>query len=115
MKSSESVPPQMLARWVLLAGLERHLTRTGAPRLQMMILVWATASVGLLTSVCLLHLHMEMMALRYVISVTVAYGAFLGMVWLWIICQRRRWSRIAKGTSAWTGVVGGVESKPRHS
>lgn len=63
----------------------------------MIILVLATGAVGLLTSVCMLHLHMEMMVLRYVVSVTVAYGAFLAMVWLLLIAQRRRWKRTARG------------------
>jgi len=96
MKLNESAPTNPLARWVLLAGLERHLIRTGAPRLQMLILVLATGAVGLLTSVGLLHLHVEVMVLRYVISVIVAYGAFLALVWLWIIYQRRRWNRIGR-------------------
>jgi hypothetical protein len=59
-------------------------------------LVLATGSIGLLTSFSLLHLHMENMMARYLISVAVAYGAFLGLIWLWILGHQRRWSRIAK-------------------
>jgi len=109
-KLTESVPPKTIARWVLLAGVKRHLTRTSTPRLQMIILVLATGSVGLLTSVCLLRLHMEMMVLRYVVSVTVAYGAFLAMVWLWLVAQRRRWRRRARAGSSLRKSRGAVPS-----
>jgi hypothetical protein len=62
----------------------------------MFLLVLATGAVGLLTSAGLLRLHLEIMPLRYLISVAVAYGAFLAFVWLWIIFQQRRWTRIAR-------------------
>jgi hypothetical protein len=85
-----------IARWTLVAGLERHLVRTSSPRVKMAGLVLATGSIGLLTSFSLLHLHLENMMFRYLISVVVAYGAFLGLIWLWLFNQQTRWSRIAK-------------------
>jgi hypothetical protein len=76
--------------------MERHLLRSGAPRLQLTVLVLMTGLIGLFTSACLLHLGMETMTPRYVISVAVAYGSFLVLVWLWITCQQRRRNRVAK-------------------
>jgi len=55
--------------------------------------VWATALLGLLTSIALLHLHLHNMALRYMISVAIAYAGFLGLVRLWIFYQHRTWQR----------------------
>jgi hypothetical protein len=76
-------------RRLLVARLERHLTRTTAPRLQMLVLVLVTSVVGLLTSVWLRHLHVNQMVHRYPISVVVAYGAVLSLVWMWIILQQK--------------------------
>jgi hypothetical protein len=92
----KDAPAKTVARSLLLARVERHLIRTGAPKSQIMLLVWLTGMAGLLTSVSLLHLHLEIMAVRYILSVTVAYGTFLALVWLWIVCQGRRWNRIAR-------------------
>jgi hypothetical protein len=64
MTPKESVPAKAVARSRLLAGVERHLSRTGAPRALMILLVSLTGLVGLLTSICLLHLHLEIIALR---------------------------------------------------
>jgi hypothetical protein len=93
----KSVSPETLARWDLLIRLERHLLRNGNPKLQMFMLVATTGSVGLLTSTALIRLHLRIMTLRYPVSVLVAYGAFLALVWLWILWLRRRWNRITNG------------------
>jgi|CZKS01.1.fsa_nt_gi hypothetical protein len=94
MAPDEPLPP--LARWDLLRRLERHLLRTSYPRIQVFLLVLLTGAVGLLTSTVLLHLQVRIMALRYVVSVAVAYGAFLVFVWLWILSQQRRWKGIVR-------------------
>jgi hypothetical protein len=65
----------------------------------MLALVLATALLGLLTSIALLHLHLHNMALRYLISVAIAYAGFLGLVRFWILYQQRTWQRVgATGT-----------------
>jgi hypothetical protein len=94
MAPNETLPP--LARWDLLRRLERHLLRTSYPRIQVFLLVLLTGIVGLLTSAVLLHLQVRIMALRYVVSVAVAYGAFLVFVWLWILSRQRRWKGIVR-------------------
>jgi hypothetical protein len=94
MAPCEPLPP--LARWDLLRRLERHLLRTSYPRIQVFLLVLLTGAVGLLTSTVLLHLQVRIMALRYFVSVAVAYGAFLVFVWLWILSQQRRWKGIVR-------------------
>jgi len=63
----------------------------------MVMLVLMTGAAGLLTSVALLHLHLDLMAVRYVVSVAFAYGAFLGLIRLWIAGRQRRWRRTARG------------------
>ena len=57
----------------------------------MMALVSATALLGFVTSIALLHLHFHNMALRYIISVAIAYAGFLGLVRFWILYQKRTW------------------------
>jgi hypothetical protein len=91
--TSKPISPKSLDRWDLVARLRVHLVRTGRPRTQTLTLVSATALLGLLTSIALLHLHLHNMALRYIISVAIAYAGFLGLVRLWILCRQRTWQR----------------------
>jgi hypothetical protein len=91
--TSEPISPKSLDRWDLVARLRTHLVRTGRPRGQALTLVSATALLGLLTSITLLHLHLHNMALRYIISVATAYAGFLGLVRLWILYRQRTWQR----------------------
>ena len=81
----EPVSPNILARWDLVARLRVHLLRTSRPRSQTLTLVSAAALLGLLTSAALLHLHLHNLALRYMISVAIAYAGFLGFVRFWIL------------------------------
>jgi hypothetical protein len=78
----------------------------------MFLLVLVTGAVGLLTSTALLRMHLQVMALRYMISVVVAYGAFLALVWLWILSRQRNWRRFARD-----GIIGarGASAKPTFS
>jgi hypothetical protein len=89
--TSEPISPKSLARWDLVARLRAHLFRTSRPRSQTLTLVLATALLGLLASIALLHLHLHNMALRYIISVAIAYAGFLGLVRFWILYQLRTW------------------------
>ena len=65
----------------------------------MFSVVAASGLVGFLTSVTLLHLHLRSMWSRYGLSVAAAYGAFLILVWVWILYYRRRWNRIVRSGS----------------
>ncbi|MDI9237517.1 hypothetical protein QLQ15_01140 [Lysobacter sp. LF1] len=62
----------------------RRLERDGWPRLQMSLIVMVTGAVGFLSSFVLLHAGIESMLLRYPLTVTIAYGAFLAQMWLWM-------------------------------
>jgi hypothetical protein len=109
MAPDEPLPP--LARWDLLRRLERHLLRTSYPRIQVFLLVLLTGAVGLLTSTVLLHLQVRIMALRYVVSVAGAYGAFLVFVSLWILSQQRRWKGIVRSGGPRRANVREVEAR----
>jgi hypothetical protein len=53
-------------------------------RLQMLAVAMGSAAAGFLTTFTLLHLHVQAMWLRYGVSVIVAYGLFLLLIWPWI-------------------------------
>ena len=98
-------------RWDLIGRLGAHLAATRNPKAQMLALVFATGVIGLMTSVGLLHLRLRNMALRYTISVAVAYAGFLGLVRLWISFEERHWLRT--GGPRLDGVRAKVEEQQR--
>jgi hypothetical protein len=108
----EPISPKSLARWDLVARLRAHLSRTGRPRSQTLTLVSATALLGLLASIALLHLHLHNMALRYIISVAIAYAGFLGLVRFWILYQRRTWQW--EGASGARPITARAPTQPRQ-
>lgn len=91
-------------------------TRVSVPRLQMSLLVLLTAATGFLASVALSAAGMQALWLRYPVCVLIAYGAFLGLVWIWR--RHREWdlgvpgdgdapSSQGPGNSEWQGSGGG--------
>jgi hypothetical protein len=68
----------------LIERIEKHLERRSYPRMQMMVIVSLTGASGLLASAALLRFGMGTMAIRYPLSVLVAYCVFLGLLWVWI-------------------------------
>ncbi len=76
------LPP--LSRQHHLQRLRGHLERDSFPRLQMMLLVLLTAGSGLLASFALLHAGLTHMGWRYGAAFLLAYGVFLGLLWLWL-------------------------------
>lgn len=70
--------------------LRRRLTRTGAPRLQMTGIVLLTAAAGFLASASLLAVGVHRMAIRYPLSVLLAYATFLLLLRGWLAFQRSR-------------------------
>jgi hypothetical protein len=78
----------------------------------MLALVSATALLGLLTSIALLHLHLHNMTLRYLISVAIAYAGFLGLVRFWIIYQQRTWEWV--GATGTRPITARVTTQPKQ-
>jgi hypothetical protein len=60
------------------------LLRAHWPRLQMMIIVSLTGATGFVTSVALLHFHVDALWLRYPLAVAAAYLVFLLLLWCWL-------------------------------
>ncbi len=86
------INPEQLApatRGDLVLRLRRALLRRGLPRLQMSLIVVATGLAGFAASVGLLAAGMVSMPLRYGVSVAIAYAAFLLLVRVWVVYQRR--------------------------
>jgi hypothetical protein len=85
--------------------LNRWLTKHFSLRLHMTLILVATFAVGLLTVHGLFAIHVAKLWMRYAIAVIVAYGAFLGLLKIWLvyfaICIRH-----AHGNSS---SVGGVD------
>src|SRR5262249_9190495 len=113
--TSEPVSAKSLARSDLVARLGAHLLRTSGPRNQMLALVSATALLGLLTSIALLHLHLYNMALRYLISVAIAYAGFLGLVRFWILYQQRTWRQRVGATGTRPMTAAPTQPKQKNS
>ncbi len=65
------------------------LLRDGWPRLQMFLLVALTGGVGFLVSAGLLKAGWTVMWQRYLVAIAVAYGAFLGLIRVWLQLSRR--------------------------
>jgi hypothetical protein len=68
----------------LVQRLRARLQRAALPRLQMLLLVSLTGGAGFLASFTLLQAGVVSMWLRYLLAVTVAYGVFLLLLWLWM-------------------------------
>jgi hypothetical protein len=76
--------PTALPRQRHLQRLRWRLERDSFPRLQMLLLVLLTAGSGLLASFALLHAGLTHMGWRYAAAFLLAYGVFLGLLWLWL-------------------------------
>lgn len=62
----------------------QRLMRLHSPRLQMFLIVALTATGGFLASVSLLDIGLEALALRYALSVVIAYLVFLLLLRSWV-------------------------------
>ncbi len=71
-------------RTIEINRLRDRLERNDFPRLQMSFLVTITGAVGFLTSFLLLRAGLHEMSWRYLLACTVAYLAFLFLLWLWL-------------------------------
>jgi len=66
--------------------LQRH----SSPRLQMSMMLFATALAGFFCSFLLLQLGMKSMAMRYTLAVVLAYAVFLSILRLWLHRRQRK-------------------------
>jgi hypothetical protein len=82
----------MPSREELVEKVRERLERHGLPRLQMSVLLALTGATGFLSSFILLKLGVHSMALRYPVSVALAYGVFLLLLRVWLGLQRKGWN-----------------------
>jgi hypothetical protein len=75
---------KITSRAALIERVKRELERRGYPRLQMFLLVCMTGGAGFLASYGLLSAGLSSLALRYGLSVAIAYIVFLLLLWLWL-------------------------------
>ncbi|MDN4037715.1 hypothetical protein [Massilia sp. YIM B02443] len=101
--------PRALTRAMAVHDMRARLLREGFPRIQMFILVSLTALAGFGASVALLAAGMDTMALRYLLSVGVAYVVFLLLLWLWLHTSAADYLDVATsgGTGGDTGTAHG--------
>ena len=81
----------------IIERVRRQLLRGGWPRLFVSFLLILTGGAGFLVSSALLHLGLEVMAVRYPLAVLAAYTVFLLLQRLWLALQRRTWGRRSGG------------------
>ena len=96
------------ARAKLVERMRERLESQSAPRLQMSLIVSLTGLAGLLASASLLKLGLHSMAWRYPLALLIAYGAFLGLLWLWLRSRAEDWADLGDGADAvdmFTGMV----------
>lgn len=81
--------------------LNAWLTKHFSLRLHMTVILVATFAVGLLTVHGLFAIHVAKLWMRYAIAVIVAYGAFLGLLKMWLIyfaiCIRHAHGKASSG------------------
>lgn len=77
-------------RQYAVARVKHLLQRHSSPRLQMSMILFATALAGFFCSFLLLQLGMNSMAMRYTLAVGFAYAVFLGILRLWLHRRQRK-------------------------
>ncbi len=85
-------PQHFTARAKLVERMRDRLESQSHPRLQMSLIVSLTGLAGLLASASLLKLGLHSMAWRYPAALLIAYGAFLGLLWLWLRSRAEDWA-----------------------
>lgn len=88
-------PQHFTARAKLVERMRDRLQSQSYPRLQMSLIVSLTGLAGLLASASLLKLGLHSMAWRYPLALLIAYGAFLGLLWLWLRSRAEDWGDAA--------------------
>lgn len=85
-------PQPFTARAKLVERMRERLEAQNFPRLQMSLIVSLTGLAGLLASASLLKLGLHSMAWRYPAALLIAYGVFLGLLWLWLRSRAEDWA-----------------------
>lgn len=80
------MPPPNLGhlRSLAIERVKKRLMQASFPRPQMTLIVALTGGVGLPSSLVMLPLGVETMAIRYPLALAVAYLFFLFLMWLWL-------------------------------
>lgn len=73
----------------VLRGLRIYFADRRWPRLIMSGVLGLAGGIGFLSSVAMLHAGLEKMWIRYPLAVLVGWGAFLGLVRLWVALEGR--------------------------
>lgn len=77
------------SRKELIKKIKARLSREGFPRLQISLILAATAFTGFLTSFVLLNIGIDSMAFRYPVAIFIAYCFFLVLLRIWLWFQNR--------------------------
>jgi hypothetical protein len=85
-RAPEPEPP----RSALVAALSARLSREGAPRIQMLVIVALAGATGFLVSTVGVSAGLDSMALRYPLAALLGYLSFVALLRLWVAWQRGR-------------------------
>lgn len=99
------MPPPNLGhlRSLAIERVKKRLMQASFPRLQMTLIVAFTGGVGLLSSLVMLPLGVETMAIRYPLALAVAYLFFLFLMWLWLRTKAQDYLDLPDWTHALPG------------
>lgn len=89
MPSAPDLRPGAVPREQLVAEIRDRLTRFGAPRLQLLLIVVLAGTAAFLASVAGLRLGVTSMAVRYPVATVAGYLTFIALLRAWIAWQRR--------------------------
>jgi hypothetical protein len=98
-------PHRFTARGKLVRQMQDRLQAQSWPRLQMSLIVAFTGLAGLLLSAVLVRLGVHHMGWRYPLVTLLAYGAFLGLLWVWMRTRPDDWGDVADGVDVGTDVM----------
>ena len=88
MSPSQRARVDTATREQLVAEIRDQLTRLGAPRLQLLLIVILSGTAAFLVSAAGLQLGVVSMALRYAMATVAGYLAFVALLRVWIAWQR---------------------------
>ena len=83
-----SIRPSVASRRQAISRLGARLTRSGYPRLGLLLSIAFAACVGFLSSAGMLALGLHAPAIRYVLALGIAYGMLLLLLRFWLLRRR---------------------------
>jgi hypothetical protein len=78
------MPRPFFSRQKEIQRLRSNLECNSFPRLQMTMIVLLTGLAGFCTTALLHHFGWALISLRYLVAFIVAYGVFIGLLWVWL-------------------------------